>query len=63
VQRGPAIDELVLEREVIEMLDRVGMEGDRLGFVGGSGRSVDDAAGSAMPSELGGQHETDQAGA
>ena len=63
VHRGPAIDELLLEREVIEMLHRAGVDDDGLGLVGGSGRSVDDAAGSAMPSKLGGQHETGRAGA
>jgi hypothetical protein len=47
---------------VIEMLHRAGVEDDCLGLVGGSGRSVDDAAGSAMPSKLGGRHKTDRAG-
>jgi hypothetical protein len=45
------------------MLDRAGVEEDGLGLVGGSGRSVDDAARSAMPSNLGGQHKPDRAGA
>jgi hypothetical protein len=62
VHLDPAIDELLLERELIEMLDRAGVENDRLGLVGGSGRSVDDAAACAMPSKLGGQHEADRAG-
>jgi hypothetical protein len=57
------IDEPVLEREVVEMLDRASVEDDRLGLIGRRGRSVDDAAVSAMPSKLGGQHETDRPGA
>ena len=62
VHHDPAIDELLLERELIEMLDRAGVENDRLGLVGGSGRPVDDAAAGAMLSKLGGQHEADRAG-
>jgi hypothetical protein len=45
------------------MLDRAGVEDHCLGLVGRSGGPLDDAAGSAMPSKLGGQHETDWAGA
>jgi hypothetical protein len=62
VQRDPALDELLLERQVIEMLDRAGVEDDGLGLVGRSGRSVDDAAAGAMPSKLGGEHEADRPG-
>ena len=51
------------EPKVIEVLHRAGMDDDGLGLVGGSGSSVDDAAGSAMPSKLGGQHETGRTGA